>query len=79
MIRFIDLRDQIIDVEDYPVHFSFYDTTGGFFLTLCGQYQDWDSREDFLRDLENDDAPPGTSRWLPERERFLSLMPEWVK
>lgn len=75
MIRFIDLRDQIIDIEDDPVRFAFYDTVTSCFLDLNGS-QDWDRREDFIADHAASGIGEHESRKV---QRFLGLMPEWVK
>ncbi len=74
MIRFIDLRDQIIDVEDQPSHFAFYDTVRSTFLTFSGTC-DWESRDEFMKDLSSD---ADMSHWQEQKERFLRKLPEWV-
>lgn len=76
MIRFIDLRGQIDEVEDTPVHFAFFDTVSDRFVEMNAT-QEWSSRALFVGDYraEYPDGNP-QSRSI---ERFLGLMPEWVK
>lgn len=61
MIRFIDLKDQIIEGTN---EFCFYDTVTDTFVTFSGS-QTWETVEDFQNDYT------GT-----EIERFLNLVPE---
>lgn len=71
MIRFIDLRDQITDVEEQLVNFAFYDTVKSEFIALHG-CQEWTSEEDFLADLCD-------TEWEAQRDRFLRKMPSWCR
>lgn len=64
-----------MDIEDCPVNFAFYDTVQSRFLELDGS-QDWDSRADFIDDHKASGIGEHESRKL---ERFIGLMPEWVK
>lgn len=78
MIRFIDLRGQVDDIEDYPVHFAYFDTVTSSFIRL-NQSEEWNSRVEFAEDyrLQYGDDPKlaPVSRPLA---RFVSLMPGWV-
>lgn len=71
MIRFIDLRGQITDIEECPVEFTFFDTTTDTFVTIGG-CTTWRSRQEFFGDAY-------VERFTDERmARFAKLLPEWV-
>ena len=77
MIRFIDLRGQIVDDGDLPedersTDFAFFDTITDTFQRIGG-HQVWGDSAEFVECYERD--PQGPTRPL---DRFLSLMPEWV-
>lgn len=64
MIRFIDLRGQIVTLSN-DAHFAFFDTVSDKFLEFSG-FQEWDSIEDFTADYDGND----------DIERFLKLIPD---
>jgi hypothetical protein len=75
MIRFIDLRGQIYEVEDTPVHFAFFETVTETFLRIDNN-EEWTTRADFERDHRAEYGERVAARTLL---RFTKLMPEWVK
>jgi hypothetical protein len=73
MIRFIDLGKQIATDPNDPEwlrEFAFYDSLQAQFLSFDGR-QVFDSREDLLENLDNDDDPGYV-------KKILGLLPEWV-
>lgn len=70
MLRFIDLRGQITDIEECPVEFAFFDTVTDTFCEFGGSVT-WKSRKEFLDRLFEE---------VDEQRfnRFARLVPEWV-
>lgn len=70
MIRFIDLRGQILP-GDNSCHFAFFDTIPDQFINLDG-YEDWTSWESFAENWENEKQDKHSL------ERFKNLCADWV-
>jgi hypothetical protein len=85
VIRFIDLRGQILDEEDdagesLPIEkqqpdFAFFDTVTSHFIDFSG-IQNFASRADFRDWYERSVHNDPESSWT--LDRFERLMPEWV-
>lgn len=78
MLRFIDLRGQVMNDDDLQVSdqwplFAFFDTITDTFQRIGGD-QVWSDRATFTACYESD--PQGETRPL---SRFIGLMPEWVR
>lgn len=72
MIRFIDLNKQIASNPNDPEwarEFAFFDTLEARFVVI-GNQQIFDSREDVLDNLDENDSAYA--------KRILGLLPEWV-
>lgn len=72
MIRFIDLRGQIYFDPKENI-FAFFDTIDDSFFRIddCSV---WETKEEFISDYNN------TNEYIPyPLERFLNLIPDWVK
>lgn len=70
MIRFIDLRGQIL-MGDEP-HFAFYDTVRDRFMDFGGE-QDWNSLDDFLEAVR--ESHPDHAQVVDTATRCAFLIP----